>query len=342
MLFGIIVLSVPWVRHRVYETFYYSHFLLAVAYVGLMFWHAGLEGDSWTYLWISIAIWLLSIVVRSFWYQRAINIRQPNWLQGYTAQISLLPGDVTKIEVLLPEDLRTRPAQHFYLRFPEVSALDSHPFTLAWKNLERDAAVKVPAASTLSFFVRSRDGFTKRLRSIAERKAFDTTSVWLDGPYGGISAKLENLYDHIVLVAGGIGITACLPWMQHFANRKASGHQAVRLSSIKLVWAVRHASHIEWVDKYLQLLSQSAPYEGFLTIEIHCTSENTRKAAGNDAALIVSPASDLEKGGSMSDGSDAQRRVEPPTSQSQLVPGRPRMDSVLEAIEAGNTAIIGE
>ena len=110
MLFGIVVLSVPWVRHRVYETFYYSHFLLAVAYIGLMFWHADLLGDSWTYLWVSIAIWLLSIVVRTFWYQRAINIQQPNWLQGYTAQITLLPGDVTKIEVLLPEDMRTRPA----------------------------------------------------------------------------------------------------------------------------------------------------------------------------------------------------------------------------------------
>lgn len=336
------MLSVPWVRHRVYETFYYSHFLLAVAYIGLMFWHAGLLGDSWTYLWVSIAIWLLSIVVRCFWYQRAINIRQPNWLQGYTAQISLLPGDVTKIEVLLPEDLRTRPAQHFYLRFPEVSALDSHPFTMAWRHVKQHAAGKAPAALTLSFFVRSRDGFTKRLRSIAERKAFDTTSVWLDGPYGGISAKLENLYDHIILVAGGIGITACLPWMQHIINHKASGNNALRLSSIKLVWAVRHASHIEWADKYLQLLSQSATPEGFLTIEIHCTSENTRKAAGDDPALIVSPASDLEKGGSISDGSDVQRRVEPPTHQSQLVPGRPRMDSVLEALEAGSTAIIGE
>lgn len=340
MLFGIVVLSVPWVRHRVYETFYYSHFLLAVAYVGLMFWHAGLEGDSWTYLWISIAIWLLSIVVRSFWYQRAINIRQPNWLQGYTAQISLLPGDVTKIEVLLPENLRTRPSQHFYLRFPEISALDSHPFTMAWKNVKED--VKVPAASTLSFFLRSRDGFTKRLRSIAERKAFDTTSVWLDGPYGGISTRLENLYDHIVLVAGGIGITACLPWMQHTVSQKTSGNKAIRLSSIKLVWAVRHASHIEWVNKYLQLLSQSAIPEGFLTIEIHCTSEDTRKAADNDAALIVLPASDLEKGESMSDVTNVQRRVEPPTSQSQLVPGRPRMDAVLEALEAGSTAVIGK
>ena len=343
MLFGIVVLSVPWVRRHVYETFYYSHFLLGVAYIGLMFWHAGLLGDSWTYLWVSIAIWLLSIVVRTFWYQRAINIRQSNWLQGFIAQISLLPGDVTKIEVLLPEDMRTRSAQHFYLRFPEVSALDSHPFTMAWKAIEeRESAAKTPAVSTLSFFIRSRDGFTKRLRSTTKQKAFNTTRVWLDGPYGGISAKLDNLYDHIVFVAGGIGITACLPWMQHIISQKASGNKAIRLSSIKLVWAVRHASHIEWVDKYLQLLSQSATPEGFLTVEIHCTSENTRKAAGNDAALIVSPASDLEKGDSMSDGSDVQRRVGPPTSQSQLVPGRPRMDSVLEALEAGSTAVIGE
>ena len=215
---------------------------------------------------------------------------------------------------------------------------------MAWKTIEgkKGSAAKAPTVSTLCFFIRSRDGFTKRLRSTTERKAFNTTSVWLDGPYGGISAKLENLYDHIILVAGGIGITACLPWMQHIINQEASGNKAVRLSSIKLVWAVRHASHIEWVDMYLQLLSHSATHEGFLKIEIHCTSENTRKAADNHAALIVSPASDLEKGGSMSDGSDVQTRIEPPTSQSQLLPGRPRMGSILEALEAGSTAVIGE
>lgn len=37
ILFGIVVLSIPYIRHRFYETFYFSHFFLAIAYLGALF-----------------------------------------------------------------------------------------------------------------------------------------------------------------------------------------------------------------------------------------------------------------------------------------------------------------
>lgn len=324
MLFGIVVLSIPWLRHRFYEAFYYSHFLLAISYIGLMFWHAGNEGDSWIYLWITIAIWLFTMLVRVLWFNRALNVRQPDWFQGFDAELTLLLGNVTKIEVLLPEDIQTRPGQHFFLRFPAVSLFDNHPFTLAWTDSKN-----VP---TLTFFVRSRKGFTTRLFSNKDENAQEQTGVWIDGPYGGIDAKLERSYDHMILVAGGIGITGCLPWLQHMVN--CQGTEGTRISSFKLVWVVHEASHIEWIDEYLQSLHQSAGAD-VLTIEIYYTS----LARGTETlpAPGVGP-SDLEKAGSASSGLTAvdTLRAWKPT------PGRPNMNAIIGDLRNGKVAVIGK
>lgn len=39
MLFFLVAFSIPYIRHRVYELFAYSHILGAIVYFGLMLWH---------------------------------------------------------------------------------------------------------------------------------------------------------------------------------------------------------------------------------------------------------------------------------------------------------------
>ena len=46
ILFFLVSLSIPWIRTRFYELFAYSHIFAAIAYLGLIFWHAGNLGDS--------------------------------------------------------------------------------------------------------------------------------------------------------------------------------------------------------------------------------------------------------------------------------------------------------
>lgn len=41
---------------RFYETFYFSHIIMATFYLGLLFWHAGDSLDTWVYLWATLAI----------------------------------------------------------------------------------------------------------------------------------------------------------------------------------------------------------------------------------------------------------------------------------------------
>lgn len=72
-------LSVPDTHHGLYEAFYFSYFFLAVTYLGLCFWHVGQEGDSWAYLWATLALWLLSVLVRLFHHSQALKLDSPPW-----------------------------------------------------------------------------------------------------------------------------------------------------------------------------------------------------------------------------------------------------------------------
>ena len=202
--------------------------------------------------------------------------------------------------------------------------LDSHPFTLAWTNLKD--------SPSLTFFARSRSGFTTRLFESVDEKSKGHASVWVDGPYGGIDAKLDRSYDHAILVAGGIGITGCLPWLQHLINRQ--GVDGTLISSLKLVWVVHQASHIEWAEEYLRSLSESTAAE-MLTIEIYCTS----LARGDETlSAAISGASDLEKGDTASEKVTAAENLRTWKPQ----PGRPSMSSILGNFTDGSVVVIGK
>ena len=333
MLFGIVVLSFRWLRHRFYESFYFLHFFLGVSYLGLIFWHAGNEGDSWTYLWITIAIWLFTSLARVFWYNRASNVRQPHWFQGFDTEVKMLAGNVVKIVVHLPEAICVRPGQHCFLRFPVISTFDNHPFTVAWANPKDPSNKNQASLPNLTFFIRSREGFTAKLSASVEKHGQESILVWVDGPYGGIDARLEAKYNQVVLVAGGIGITGCLPWLQHFVHHCRTNGPHILLSSVKLIWAVHEISHIEWADSYLRLLLESA--RDLLEVEIYCTT----LASEAKSSLMSKPeTADLEKVGDIS--KEAAHAIAP--SAWRPMPGRPRMDSLISSLGGGRVVVIGK
>lgn len=97
--------------HRLYGAFYFSYFFLAVTYLGLCFWHFGQEGDSWAYLWATLALWLLSVLVRLFYHSQALKLDSP-WSTRFPTCLRALPGIMTRIDILVLTILivATRPA----------------------------------------------------------------------------------------------------------------------------------------------------------------------------------------------------------------------------------------
>ncbi|KAG4221137.1 hypothetical protein PC116_g30386 [Phytophthora cactorum] len=112
------------------------------------------------------------------------------------------------------------------------------------------------------FYVRAHHGLTlDLLKSVANQDDAEnhsrSVSVHVDGPYGGLIEDVPALYESLIFVAGGSGISACLPWIQHAARRIAEGTSVTK--SIHLVWMVRYASQTQWITEELEPLINAHP-----------------------------------------------------------------------------------
>ncbi len=72
-----------------YELFVALHVPVAMIYVAMLFWHCHKYLTSWNYLWATVAIWVLSYLIRPF----KLNWSNPwrlSWLIGDEAAVTLL------------------------------------------------------------------------------------------------------------------------------------------------------------------------------------------------------------------------------------------------------------
>ena len=243
-----------------------------MTYLGLCFWHFGQVGDSWTYLWATLALWLLSVLGRIFYFNQSFKLNN-QWLTGFPTRLRALPDSMTRIDILVPSSFFWRPGQHCFLRFPSFSIFDNHPFTIASvpQPARTHQSKHSPEMQTMSFFVRSHAGFTRKLSHYTSNNFDGSMQSWVDGPYGGIGHRIENEYDTMILIAGGSGITSCLPWLQYIAQTISD--RTIRTSNVKLLWVMRDAASVGWVSQELEDLSQFASH-GRITMEFFVTGPN--------------------------------------------------------------------
>ena len=352
ILFGLVTLSLPYVRHRVYEGFYYSHILLAITYLGLLFWHAGDTLDSWAYLWATVALWLASYLARVFWYTRPLNIHS-QWFTGAPTTLTRLPGAMTRIEVLPPPGFTHTPAQHCFLRFPSVSLTDNHPFTISTTaplqdltTVGRDAADRNPTEKpqSLVFLARTYAGFTRKLAAYSASQPDILASAWIDGPYGGTSRPIQRLYDTLILVAGGAGITACLPWLQYDVHRSnPEPRDGFRVKRVVLVWVLRQEQHFSWVGDALES-ARAAAVESDVAVEMrfYVTNRAASTAVVSDALGMSAVDNEIELLDNPQSPSRPSPRTDRMTRLGECVSGRPRMKSLIpEVVGQEKTMVIG-
>jgi ferric-chelate reductase len=104
----------------------------------------------------------------------------------------------------------------------------------------------VPQTLRLVFWIRPYDGWTRHFKEQCVRspdRVFDTT-VLLEGPYGE-QFPLWN-YESALLVVGGTGIAAAVPYIQdHIARCAADNTEGTtRIQNIHLVWTSRQEAFV--------------------------------------------------------------------------------------------------
>lgn len=271
---------IPGVKSKMYEVFVHTHILGWLAFFATIFWHAADMLDSWIYMCVTAALYVIQLFMR--WLGPMAGMERN---RNGKAEVELLDdgsGEALMLRVEIRAAMKWTPGQHCFLRFPALGLFDNHPFTIASIAESPDYA-NIP--NTVTFLIRPYGGLTDKLlrhvrlmddtqdtHSQAEDKQLTASSlsVLIDGPYGGISSshKLHQRYDQAVLVCGGGGVSAMLPWITHFAKMLENTEEPCRLSRLTLIWCIQHASAQSWVSDVLD----RAAVAGF-DIMIHVTQE---------------------------------------------------------------------
>ncbi|KAL9624930.1 MAG: hypothetical protein Q9160_000977 [Pyrenula sp. 1 TL-2023] len=236
-----------------------------------MFWHCGLEGDSWDYMWATVAIWITSILARALWYTYPTSIVAERWFVGSPIILRVFPDNMTRLEMLAPRGLHWNPGQHVYLRAPTVGLFDNHPFTIAAADGLSEVGNEKEHPRILPLYIRTYAGFTRRLRNYVDEESSTQLEAWLEGPYGGHREDITIGFDDVILVAGGGGISAMLPWLEHFAAKLRAGKR-MQASSLRLYWSVKNQSAVSWIADTLKSLHLSE-LQSKISIEIHVTQD---------------------------------------------------------------------
>jgi len=280
------------------------------------------------------------LVGTGFLEDTAIQVRN-SWFSSDTATARIMPDGVTRVDVWSSSDIHWKPSQHCFLRFPDISPFDSHPFTIA----TIESAVGSPRH--LVFLTRTHSGFTRKLRSYVQARCSEaetvTTSVWLDGPYGGIHYQLHKRYDTMILLVGGTGITACFPWIQNAMSLATDPDTETKISRVVLVWAMKTPGAVQWLANEIGNLAVDAKIPETLTLEIrvHITGRPQASEAGlsalsadasTDAAAIEAMKKDpIVDHAPLDEATMPSSQLSPVTSLGAAVRyGRPTMPEVLQ------------
>ena len=124
------------VRHAFYETFLHLHQLLAFCAVIGVYVHLEVAHlPALPYIRIVIMLWIAERLFRLIRLLR-LNISRRNGCT--TVTVEALPGEACRVTFHLPRHITVRPGSHVYAYLPTISLWMSHPFSVAWTNIESE------------------------------------------------------------------------------------------------------------------------------------------------------------------------------------------------------------
>ena len=134
------------------------------------------------------------------------------------------------LEVERPPNFRYRPADYVFVRCPEVSRLDWHPFSIS-SAPEEENILAIHIRATGSRTGALYELFNKMrppLPVVVGMRTQAVVPVYLDGSYGTPSS---NIFEskNAILIGSGIGVTPFAAILKSILLRKLKGDYTLRL-----------------------------------------------------------------------------------------------------------------
>ena len=288
------------IRHAFYELFIHLHIALVVlALVFLWFHLAGLPQRN--YLLAAASTWLIMRLLRFLTFIKC-NLGR----EGTKATVEVLPGEALRVSVSAARKIQTQPGSYFYLYIPSVGLWTSHPFSIAWSDIElplsRPSSESIyeekiesktkdadpNGRQMLSAVIRRRTGFTDSLYRRAENAgalngAKLTLNAYVEAGYGVHQSMLSSC-GTVMLFAAGVGITHQIPYIRHLVEGYAAGTVAAR--KVILVWVTKSPEHLEWIRPWMtQILAMERRRE-VLMIKLFITQPKDGKEVTSPSATV--------------------------------------------------------
>ncbi|KAL7786013.1 ferric reductase like transmembrane component domain-containing protein [Trichoderma afarasin] len=327
--------SFSWFRRRIYDSFLLLHILLSVVLIVALFYHTSIfDGDYNPYLWPLVAIWCFDRflrIVRVVYCNLHVHLRNKT-LHRSTATISY-DQDANFIQIDINTHVKPGPGKHYYLYQPfRFTGWENHPLTLAYwsqstvetsQSQQRDSTTHPPSKTAdvsvvtpseagpqhtaiegeylLSFWIRPYDGWTRHLRDqclksqpLSKLPSAITETILLEGPYG-IAEPLWT-FDEVLLIAGGSGITAMVPYiLDHIARTDSSNKSSqTRIRGLTLIWTNPKEAFIR---RIAQRELAAALKRDDVRYEFYCTDSAKAEVGSLPSPSIDEiPIGDAEKG----------------------------------------------
>ncbi|MDY6784107.1 MAG: EF-hand domain-containing protein [Cyanobacteriota bacterium] len=225
-----------------------GHFVLFyVAHMGYIFWFI-LMLIHGPVFWKWALVPLIGFGVEQI--LRWSNTKKPTPVKN----ASLLPSKVLGLEIERPPSFNYQPGDYLFLKCPDVSNFEWHPFTIS-------SAPEQP--EIVSVHIRSVGSWTGKIYQLFREKREhwiaaggtqmeEELQVYIDGPYGTPSTHIFES-QNAVLVAAGIGVTPFASILRSIAARAKNGSGTMRLQKVYFYWLNREQRAFEW---FIELLSE--------------------------------------------------------------------------------------
>ncbi|CAG7932536.1 unnamed protein product [Penicillium olsonii] len=269
--------SLPIFRKWMYELFVFVHIPVSWIFVAMLFWHTRNYLQSWAYLFTTLAIWIISYVVRIFYLNWTNPLRSSSFLIGEESALTILPQNA--IKVTIPTRMRWRPGQYVYLRLPRISTVQSHPFTIASLCSEDFPSAYGEKYRDMTLVFRPFGGFTREaFQKALEHGPSRTYSAFVEGPYGGMQREMAA-FDDVIFFAGGSGITAIASQLLDLIKKIRDGKAITK--SVRVIWALKSPETMEWFREELRICRDYAP-SNIVNCHFFLTGVKADNQAGRD------------------------------------------------------------
>lgn len=282
------------IRHAMYEVFLHLHQILALLAVAGVYLHLEMANlPALPYIRAVIALWASERGMRLL---RLLYLNLSRRNGATQVFVEALPGEACRVTFQLPRHITVRPGSHVYAYLPKISWWMSHPFSVAWTNIESEPPTGnkhlIPPTPTsfdlekqfprelpprdltksptsVSLVMVARTGMTRKLYEEAILSSNKTLQIsgYVEGPYAGHDSLAS--YGTVVLFAGGAGITHHLIQTRHLLACAQAKTVATR--KITLVWSVRDVQQLAWVRTWMDEIMAMEGRREVLTIVLYVT-----------------------------------------------------------------------